>query len=160
MSVPTRELHRVIPTVMIYNQDRKYLIVQRGMDLKVHPGKWHCPGGGLSMDDYDHLPSSTPHATQWYGVIENGLRREVREEVGLEIGKPEFLLDLAFVRPDGVPCIVLSYFAPYASGEVVVSEEAVSHVWVSLAEAQGYDMIDGMLDEMAMIDAILKERGI
>ena len=77
--VPKRELHRIVPTVIIYNKDRKYLIAKRSSKLKTFPGKWHVPGGGLSMDDYDHLPSSTPSHKQWYFVIEKALRREVKE---------------------------------------------------------------------------------
>ena len=158
MSVSARELHRVAPTVIIYNSEGKYLLAKRSPDLKVFPGLWHVPGGGISMDDYEHLPSSTPKHQQWYGVIEEGLRREVREEVGIEIGKPEYLLDVAFIRPDGVPCIVLTYFAPYAFGEIVPSEESVETAWVTLEEAKSYDMIDGIWGEMEMVEKILKGR--
>ena len=158
MAVPARELHRVVPTVIIYNSDRKYLLAKRSLDLKVFPGKWHVPGGGISMDDYDHLPSSTSNAKQWYFVIEQGLRREVREEVGIEIGKPEYLLDVAFVRPDGIPVIVLTYFAPYASGEIVPSEESVETAWVTLEEAKSYDLIDGIWHEIEMVEKILEAR--
>lgn len=158
MAISPRELHRIVPTVFIYNAEGKYLLAKRSPNLKIFAGKWHVPGGGISMNDYDHLPSSTPNHKQWYYAIEEGLRREVREEVGLEIGKPEYLLNVAFVRPDGIPVIVLSYYAPYLSGEIVPSEEAVETAWVTLEEARGYDLIDGMLGEMEMIDEILKAR--
>lgn len=110
------------------------------------------------MDDYEHLTPSTKGANQWYYVIENGLKREVKEEVGIEIGKPEYLLDLAFVRPDGIPVIVLTYFAPYAGGEIVLSEEAVEVAWVTLEEAKSYDLIDGIWGELEMVEKILLER--
>lgn len=110
------------------------------------------------MDDYEHLPSSSSGHKQWYSVIEEGLRREVREEVGVEIGKPTYLLDVAFIRPDGIPVIVLTYFAPYASGEIVQTEEAVEAVWVSLEEVKNYDLIDGISGEIEMVDKILKSK--
>ncbi len=158
MAVSPRELHRVVPTVLVYNNEGKFLLIKRSLDLKIFPGKWHCPGGGLSMDDYDHLPSSSPHQKQWYGVLEEALRREAREEAGIEIGKPEYLLDVAFIRPDGVPVIVLSYFASYAGGEFVPSEEAVECAWATLEEAKSYDLIDGILGELEMVHNILEKR--
>lgn len=158
MAVSPRELHRVVPTVIIYNDEGKFLLIKRSPDLKIFPGKWHGPGGGLSMDDYEHLSSSTPNHKQWYGVVEEALRRETREEAGVEIGKPEYLLDVVFIRPDGVPVLVLSYFAPYMGGEIIKTEEAVEHVWVTCEEAENYDLIDGILGEIKMVDKILKER--
>ncbi|MES2409777.1 MAG: NUDIX domain-containing protein [Patescibacteria group bacterium] len=158
MAVSPRELHRVVPTVLIYNEEGKFLLIKRSPDLKIFPGKWHSTGGGVSMDDYEHLPSATTNHKQWYGVVEHALRRETREEAGIEIGKPEYLLDVVFIRPDGIPVIVLSYFAPYASGEVIKTDEAVEHAWVTFEEAKKYDLIDGILGEIEMVDKILKER--
>jgi hypothetical protein len=53
---------------------------------------------------------------------------------------------------------VLSYFAPYVSGEVIKTEEAVEHAWVTFEEAKNYDLIDGILNEIQMVDKILKEK--
>ncbi len=156
--VPKQELHRVVPSVIIYNKERKYLIVKRSQKLKSFPGKWHVPGGGLSMDDYNHLPSSTPNQKQWYFVIEKALRREVMEEVGIEIGKPEYLLDVAFVRSDGVPVIVLTYFASYVGGQIKKSPEAEEAKWVTYEEAKKHDLIDGIAGEIAQVDEILSSR--
>lgn len=158
MAVSPRELHRVVPTVLIYNEEGEFLLIKRSPELKIFPGKWHSTGGGISMDDYEHLPSSSVNHKQWHGVVEDALRRETREEAGIEIGKPEYLLDSAFIRPDGIPVIVLSYFAPYVSGEVIKTEEAVEHAWVTFEEAKNYDLIDGILNEIQMVDKILKER--
>ncbi|MEO8637331.1 MAG: NUDIX domain-containing protein [Candidatus Taylorbacteria bacterium] len=158
MSVPKKELHRVVPAVIIYNSEGKFLIVKRSSRLKIFPGKWHVPGGGLSMDDYMNLPSSSPKQKQWYYVIERALRREVREEVGLEIGKPTYLLDVAFILPNGVPVIVLTYYAKYASGKFKSSEESVEMAWVSASEAKKYDLIEGIAGEIEMVDAILKAK--
>ena len=140
------------------NNSIKYLISKRSEKLPIFPGLWHVPGGGLSMDDYDHLPSSTLKHKQWYFVIEEALRREVREEVGLEIGKPEYLLDVVFIRPDGIPVLVLTYFVPYESGEIVKTEESVENAWVTLEELKNYSLIDGISGEIEMVDKILKSR--
>src|SRR5205809_138717 len=110
--IKDKELHRVATTVIIYRPDLTYLVTKRALHKKMMPGKWTVPGGGLNVDDYINTPTSTKGAPQWYDVLEKSMRREIKEEVNLEIGKPELLCDLTFVRPDGVPVICFSYFAP------------------------------------------------
>ena len=161
-----KELHRIATTVIIYKpQDNKqftYLITKRALHKKVMPGKWTVPGGGLHMDDYIHTPPSTSGAKQWYGALEKCLRRETKEEVNIEIGKPELLTDLTFVRPDGVPVLCLSYFAQYISGELKwdqdVDGDTTDATWVHLEEAKNYDLIDGIWNEIKEVDEILKSR--
>src|SRR4051812_22534013 len=114
MEIKNRELHRIAISTIIYREDGKYLITKRAPH-KHFPNKWTVPGGGLTVDDYINTPQ-THEGYQWYHSLEKTLRREVKEEVNLEIGKPEYLLDLTFLRPDGIPVLVLSYFAPYVSG--------------------------------------------
>jgi 8-oxo-dGTP pyrophosphatase MutT (NUDIX family) len=148
------KLHRIALTVIIH-KDGTYLITKRSMREKAFPGKWTVPGGNLETDDYIHQPPTTP-AGQWYYALENGIRREVKEEVGLEIGKATYLLDIAYIRPDGVPSLILSYYAPYVSGEVEHDEDTVDSAWVTAEEAKGYDLIDGIAEEIEMVDKILK----
>lgn len=158
MEIKDRELHRITTTTLVYTPDFKYLITKRAPHKKVMPLKWTIPGGGLSVDDYINTPSSTKNAKQWYGALEISLRREIKEEVNLEIGKPEFLVDLTFIRPDGVPVICFSYFAPYVSGEVKLDQDATDYRWVTLDEAKEYDLIDGIWGEIEMVDKIIRAR--
>lgn len=151
------ELHRIVTTTIIYNEG-KYLITKRAPHKKVHPNKWTVPGGGLEVNDYINTPSSTKGAPQWYGALEKSLRREIKEEVGLEIEKPEFLVDLTFIRPDGIPVIVFSYFAKYISGEIKMDEDSVDFKWVTVEEAREYDLIDGIWEEISDVDKILNSR--
>ncbi len=153
-----KKLHRIAMTVIIYRDDGKYLITQRSMQEKAFPGKWTVPGGQLETDDYTTLPPTTASG-QWYYALENGIRREIKEEVGVEIGKTTYLLDIAFIRPDNVPVVILSYYAPYVSGEVVLDEDTIDSAWVTAEEAKGYDMIEGIAEEIEMVQKILDERG-
>ena len=148
-----KELHRITSTCII-NKDGKYFLLQRSFDKKAFPGKWTVPGGGFSTDDYVNTPSSTG-AGQWYYAIEKTLRREVKEETGLEIGKPQYLLDLTFIIPDGTPCMVLSFYAPYVSGEVKLDEDSIDYKWVTAKEAENYDLIEGIANEIKMVDDLL-----
>ena len=158
MEISDKELHRIVATAIIYKPDLTYLIAKRADYKKIMPSKWAVIGGGLTTDDYTNTAPSTIESNQWYGVIEIALRREVREETNLEIGKPEFLTDLTFIRPDGIPVLCLSYFAPYVSGEVVLELEHTEYAWVTAAEAASYDLIEGILGEIQEVDRILRRR--
>lgn len=156
MEIKDKELHRIAVTAIVYRQDGRYLITRRSLDKKHFPGRWTVPGGGLDIDDYINLPKDSDDA--WYYPLTKALRREVMEEVGLEIGKPEYLLDLTFLREDGVPVLTLSYFAEYLSGEAILDEDTIDLKWVSPHELKDYDLISGIDREIKMVDEILKER--
>ncbi|MFA5000865.1 MAG: NUDIX hydrolase [Candidatus Paceibacterota bacterium] len=160
VEIKDRELHRIAITAIIYNDQGQYLVTKRSPTKKVWPNKWTVPGGGLEVDDYINEPVSTKDGQQWYYAIEKALRREVKEEVNLEIGKPKYLLDLAFINPQGIPSIVLSYYASYGSGEVRLDEDATEYKWVTLAEAKELDLIEGIWGEIELVDKTLREQGI
>jgi len=153
MSIPNTEMHRITSTAIIYNDDNKFLILKRSPNKKAFPNQWTVPGGGLETDDYVNIPKTGP---QWYFAISNSLIREIKEECNLEVGKIKYLLDLAFVRPDDVPVVVLSFYCPYKSGEIKLDEDNVEYAWVTYEESKKYDLIDGILEELEMVDKILK----
>lgn len=155
MEIKDKELHRIATTCIIYNTEKKYLVTKRSPHKKAHPNKWTVPGGGLSTDDYISTPTSYGEM-QWYGSVEKALMREVKEEVSVEIGKPKYLLDLTFIRPDGIPVLVLSYYALYVSGVVVLDADAIEYRWVTLEEARQLDLIAGIFEEIEMVENILK----
>ena len=160
--IKDKELHRIATTTLIYKIDKDgkfvYLITKRALHKKSSPGKWTVPGGGLTVDDYINTEPYSDKGMQWYGALENSMRREIREEVNLEFDKPEFLCDLTFIRPDGIPVICFSYFAKYVSGEVKLDEDATDFAWVNIEDAKGYDLIDGIWDEIKQVEEILKSR--
>ena len=87
------------------------------------------------------------------------MRREVREEAGIEIKNIEYVTSLATVHQDGAPSLVISCMADYDSGEVVLQKgETDAFAWVTLAEAKGYDLIGGIYEELAAADN--KRKGI
>ena len=141
-------LHEVVITAIIV-KDGKCLITRRSIKEKRFPGFWTVPGGKLETDDYINLPKETEH--YWYNVLEKVLRKEVFDEVGLEIKNVEYLTSLARIHEDTNPSLVVSCLADYASGEVRLQEdETENFAWVSLEEAKDYNLIDGIYDELAM----------
>jgi 8-oxo-dGTP pyrophosphatase MutT (NUDIX family) len=153
MQPQNKEFHRVVSTAIVH-KDGKYLILRRALNKKMFPGRWTLPGGGLTVDDYALAPKTTPDA--WYFVVANSLRREVKEETSLDVDQFNYLFDLAFIRPDGVPVITLSYWGNWKSGEVKLNNENIDYKWVTLEEAKNYDLIEGLLEEMAMADRIIR----
>ncbi len=154
MEIKDKELHRVAITCIIYNTDKKYLVTKRAPHKKVHPNKWTVPGGGLNTDDYTNRPQ-TNGDQGWYGAVETALLREIKEEVHVEIEKPVYLLDMTFIRPDGIPVLVLSYYAKYVKGEVKMDEDTIDYKWVTLAEAKELDLIPGIYEEIEMIEKVI-----
>lgn len=150
-------LHFVVATAIIA-KNGKYLIVKRAPHEKAFPNKWTVPGGKLVLHEYQHLPRTGDTAPQWYNVVDYVLRKEVREEVGLEIDTPRFVCDLVFVRPDGYPVVTLSYWASHKSGEVSLCKDLIEYAWVTPEEAKNYDLIEGIWDEIRIVDE--KLRGI
>lgn len=149
-----KELHRIASTCIIY-KGNQYLLLQRSFEKKAFPGKWTVPGGGLSVDDYINLPKTT--SEHWYFAVENSLRREIKEEAGIEVGKITYLCDMTFIRSDDIPVVILSFYAPYQSGEIKLDGENVNHVWAIYEEAKSYDLIEGIIDEIKMVDEIVNK---
>ena len=143
-------LHEVVITAIIENEG-KYLITRRSPDKKRFPGKWTVPGGKLETEDYVNLPKDTEN--YWYNVLEQVLKREVKEEVGLSIKNIEYVTSLATIHDDGAPSLVISCLAEYEEGEIVLQENEIDkYEWVTVEESKSYDLIDGIYDEIAMAD--------
>src|SRR3989344_9202626 len=143
-------LHEVAITAIIV-KDGKYLITRRAMTKKRWPGMWTVPGGKLETADYMSWPKDT-HG-YWYNVLEKTLRREVKEEVGLEIKDIVYVTSLATGHEDKAPSLVISCMAEWANGEVALQlEECEQFAWVSLEEGKNSDLIDGIYDELAMAE--------
>ncbi len=153
MKIKNKESHRIALTAIIHRKG-KYLITRRSLDKNAFPGQWVVPGGGLETDDYINSPKTTKD--HWYFAAERSLRREIKEEVGLEVGKIKYLLDITFIRPDGIPVIILSFYCPYKSGRVKLDKDSIDSAWVTCQQAKKYDLIEGMLGEIEMVDKILK----
>lgn len=151
MEPASQFLHEVAITAIIVKEG-KYLITRRASTKRRFPGMWTVPGGKLETSDYIGLPKDTKD--YWYNVLEQVLRREVLEEVGLGIKNIEYVTSLATVHTDGAPSLVISCVADWESGEVTLQEnETDQFAWVTLAEAKNYELIDGIYDELCMADA-------
>jgi len=149
--------HYVVATAIIV-KDGKYLIAKRSDKEKVFPGLWTVPGGKLELSEYNKRPKDTEEC--WYNIFENLIKREVKEETKLEIKNIKYLTSLSFIRPDGIPTVVVSFFADYHSGNVKLSSDLVEHAWVDLEEAKKFELIGGIFEELEMLDNYLKKSNL
>jgi 8-oxo-dGTP pyrophosphatase MutT (NUDIX family) len=146
-------LHEVAITAIVV-KDGKYLITKRSPTKRKFPNMWTVPGGRLEVSDYANLPKDTEH--HWYNVLERTLKREVKEEVGIEIKNIDYLTSLTMLVGE-YPAIVISCLADYAGGEIELQlEENDQSAWVSLEEAKDYDLIEGIYDELVMAENKIK----
>jgi len=151
------KLHEVSVTGIII-KNKKFLITQRALNKKAFPGKWTVPGGRLELEDYIPFPKDTTH--HWYNVLEKVLKREVKEETGLEIKDIRYLTSMTFMKSSNTPVLIISLYADYSFGEIELDEESIDFKWVDIEEAKNYDLIEGIYEEFLMLDKILKREKI
>ncbi|HVN26065.1 MAG TPA: hypothetical protein VMT99_00220 [Candidatus Paceibacterota bacterium] len=159
MSELDPRLHFVTATAIIAKKGDdgvvRFLIAKRAATEKAFPNKWTVPGGKLVRSEYEKLPYKTQYP-QWYNTMDWLVRKEVREEVNVEIGdKIHYLTDLAFVRPDGYPVVTMSFWCLYKSGNPKPGKDLTEVAWVTAQEAKQYDMIDGIPEEIEEVAELI-----
>ncbi len=153
----SNKAHYVVVTGII-KKDGKYLITKRAASEIAFPNMWTVPGGKLELKDYINRQKDT--SSHWYNIFENLLRREVKEETGLDIENIKYLTSMTFIRPDNVPVVIVSLYADYKSGKIELPPEMTDHAWVSLEEAKKYELIEGIYEELEMLDSHLNGQKI
>jgi NADH pyrophosphatase NudC (nudix superfamily) len=142
--------------------DGRCLLLKRSETEKVHPGMYAAIGGKLEWKD---LPVANPtrrngDVLDYENAVEELLAREVREEAGISIDKQlTYINSVAFIRPDGIPVVLVKFAAKYAGGEVVLEAGAFTdYKWVNGEEVNALECIEGIPDEVrAAISACAKQ---
>lgn len=114
-------LHVIFVEAWIQRGD-KLLLSKRASDDEQSSGLWALPGGKVELGLGE-------------GVIEEALRRDVREEVGLEIDDIRFFASRSFVRVSGHHVVALSFIVSSPAGEALALEDQDEVRWVTRAEA-------------------------
>lgn len=147
------QIHYVTATVILV-RDGKFLITKRANWEKAFPGKWTVPGGKLEVLDYVLREKDT--SSHWYNVLEDLSKKEVKEEVGLEIKNLDYITSLVYIRSDKIPSLIISLWTESPEGEVSLCNALTDYKWVSLEEAKNYDLIEGIYEELEILDKKLK----
>ena len=113
-------------------QRNRILLVERGKaPLK---GYWSLPGGALETGE----------------LLRDGIRREVREETGLEVEPVELATIFERIMPDsaGKPeyhYVLVDYICRVTRGVAAPSSDASAVAWVTEADLKNYQLTSGTL---------------
>lgn len=105
--------------VIIRNNDGKYLFLRRAASFKPGVQKWDIPGGRIEPNE----------------ALVDGLKRELREETGLELTKVDSLIAAQdiFVEGKDFHVVRLTYLGT-AEGTVTLSDEHDEYRWMTKDE--------------------------
>jgi 8-oxo-dGTP diphosphatase len=114
----------VVVVAGIIRKDDFLLIAQRKDDAN-EAGKWEFPGGKI---EYGERP-------------EDSLKREIKEELGIDIEVGEFFTMNSHIynfRGKNIHIILLAYFAVWVSGEVELID-CKDAKWIQKKELKNYE---------------------
>jgi nucleoside triphosphatase len=123
---------RVVVVPVIRDGRGRVLLCRMAEDRGVFPGQWGLPGGGVE-------PGET---------LEQALRRETREELGVELDEMRPLAfrdaSLEKLKPDGsrqrVYMVFLLYEARIGPGELRLNAELAETAWADPRELGSFDL--------------------
>lgn len=103
----------VATKAIIKNQDGKFLVIFKSDTEEISPNEIDIPGGRLRFGE----------------EVEEGLRREVEEELGIkiEILRPSRVW--GFVKDD-LHLVGITFLANYVSGDIKLSGEHTNFQWI------------------------------
>jgi 8-oxo-dGTP pyrophosphatase MutT (NUDIX family) len=147
------KLFYFVANVVVYREtDKKCLILKRSKTEKVHPGKWAVPGGKLEWGDLDlaHPTRLNGDVIDFEDAVSKLIEREVFEEAGIKIqSQLHYINDMAFIRPDEIPVVLIKFAAIYKSGQVHVEKGSFDDfAWVDREEVEQYACIKGVPNEI------------
>ena len=128
----------------IFNKHQEILLVRRVADDEFMPGVWEIPGGGT---EYGEKP-------------EEGLKREIMEECGLEItvGKPITVSDYYIERNgERVQRVEITFLCDLLSNseDIVLSDEHDSFVWKSFDNLRDLEMTEYMAEIIRAVKEVV-----
>lgn len=157
MAMPSISLDKAKPEKLFYfvatgviYRDSKCLILQRAAHQVAHPGSWGVVGGKLEHKDMQETPPTRINgdALDWEHMVEDLVRREAKEECGLDVSDFWYLDSVVFRRPDGVPVACVKFGCRATLGEVIMAPEFDDFAWVDGQEVDRFQCILGIPEEV------------
>ena len=130
MSRHERPVQPVLGAAAVVVHEGRVLLIRRGQAPDA--GEWSIPGGGVELGE----------------SVEDALRREVREETGLEIAVGAFLelYQRVELDADGIRFhfVILDYAATVVGGTLRAGDDAAAAAFVDPAELDRYRVADSI----------------
>ena len=111
---------KIVLASVIFNKKGKVLLAKRSEDEEILPGYWGIPGGKMEVNDTED------------DAIEKELKREVKEEVGIEIKSLVYIESHSYKNEK----IHICFTSDLKSGEPLALDETEKVGWFNLAEAK------------------------
>jgi len=124
---------------IVKRDDGKVLIMRRSMDEDHAKGLWDSPGGKIEFGE-DPIEC---------------LKRETREEAGIEIEVIKPLKAWSFLKNPETQIIGVTMLCKYKSGEVKLSEEHTEFKWIEPDEIEVMEALDGIKKDVLMSKGIV-----
>lgn len=137
------QLHIVLVNAVV-EKDGKYLIAQRSFEESHMPGWWSLPGGKVDRTEGGVRD-----------VLIQTLKREVLEEVGLEIeDRPVLIYNTTFIRSTGHHVIEFCFFCRWKSGEAQALDDSIGVAWVPPSQLDSYQISKEMKERIRLADSL------
>jgi mutator protein MutT len=107
---------RISVKAFIIDENKKLFLIKRRDNDVNKPGVWEIPGGRLDLGENPF----------------DGLKRETKEETGLDIEILNPLRVHHFTRDDGQEITIIIFLCKPLSNNVVLSEEHTEYSWEDL----------------------------
>lgn len=123
----------VVGVGAIITRGDEVLLVRRGREPQ--KGIWSVPGGVLHVGE----------------TLEEGVRREVREEVGLDVRVVERVEVLERILPDAAGkleyhYILIDYLCEPTGGTLQAADDAAEAAWVDRSDFDDYEITPGTIE--------------
>ena len=128
---------RLIIHAVLLSNNQEVLIIKRTENQSVYPGYWDIPGGTLESGE---LPLE-------------GLKREVKEETNLDIGKASLFFHTANIDKSKNKLFVrLIFLATYKGSNIILNpNEHTEYQWITKETYKNFKLIGYLYDCLPQI---------
>lgn len=139
----SEHLTNIVVVAIIYDDADRIFIARRAKTKSFQPGMFECPGGHLDPDE----------------TLEQGLVREVREELGCEI-IIEDLFDAFTYESEGTLKVELTYLCRLAPGQEpkLNPDDHSEFLWIGSHEIDKFEKEDEETAALRKAFSILERR--